>query len=364
MTDPLANLNISLAGVNPTVAPQGKRRYLLKYIAPNEFALQIDNSSLEVFNTCPRSAEYQLVHARGAPPSPPLTYGGGVHDGLEYWYKNQGGATSPSTLEDVIRDSIRASEHSFEQNPIPLGEWRTADKCSDTLQRYFKHYGTKEPFELLKDADGNSAVEIPFSLPLGVIEQAEIVTTDYTFADIVDPDTYSHPSTAKVAFSKIHVYWTGKMDLAARMDGANWIIDHKTTSMLGPSFYRHFELSGQTIGYTWAGEQIFGEKFAGLMVNVIVGRKPTKSGVGCTFERQRFYYRQDQVDEWADNTLTLCSDFIACLARDNFPMSVSWCMGKYGACKYHDVCTLPKDQRHFMLNSDQYADNTWTPLHK
>lgn len=369
MNDPLASLNINISDV-PKPKPQGKRRYLLKYLAPNEFALQIDNSSLEVFNTCPRSAEYQLVHGRGAPPSPALTYGGAIHEGLEYWYKNKHLIKNGRSHDDVLADTLRASEPPFEENPIPLGEWRTMDRCHDTLVKYTKHYGEEESFNLLCH-DNKRAVEIPFSLPLGVIDQPSVVETDWTFEELVDPDTWPDQENAtslvddgkrRVLFKKIHVYWTGKIDLAVHMDGSNWIVDHKTTSMLGPTFYGHFQLSNQTIGYTWAGEQIFGHPFAGLMVNVIVGRKPTKTGTPTAFERQRFYYRRDQIEEWKLNTLTLCSDFIANLSRSYFPMSPAWCMGKYGKCKYHDVCTLAEDQREFMLQSDQYADNTWSPL--
>lgn len=364
----IPNLYIPTEDIDNTPAPLGRKRYLLKHIEGTTFGLQIDNSSLEVFNTCPRSAEYALVKGRKVPTSAALTYGSAIHEGLERWYKSFPSLTRENE-DDVIRDVLTASQKPFENNSPGLEEWRTPDRAQDTLQRYIKHYTRNEAFDLLTLND-QPAVEIPFSLPLGVVDLGGEHELEYSWADIVDPDSWpSHFDTedvdysaANVIVSEIHVYWTGKMDIAASMDGANWVIDHKTSSMVGPTFYNHFQLSGQTVGYTWAAQQIFNQPFAGLMVNVIVGRKPTKTGVPTAFERQRFYYTADRVSEWESNTLTLVSDFMTSLIRNNFPMNPSWCAGKYGMCKYHEVCTLPRNQRSFALSSDVYTDNTWSPL--
>lgn len=357
------DLTLDLSSVPKPPEPVGKRRYLLKAVEDrhHEFVLQIDNSSMEVFDTCPRSSQFSLVFSRTNRPSPALTYGGAFHDALETYYKLPNKYQRPLPEESLLK-VLESTAYEFSLNPPQMGEWRTEDRCHEELTRYINHYPT-EPFKLL-ELNGEPCVELPFSLPLGVIEQPDVLETEYTWDEIVDPDTWPNESVApaKVAFKKIHVYWTGKIDLAVSMDGGNWIVDHKTTSMLGPTFYDHFKLSSQTIGYTWAGRQIFNERFNGLMVNVIANRKKTRTGTGSSFERQRFYYRDDQVEEWKENTLHRVSDFIANLARDYFPMSPAWCMGKYGRCKYHSVCTLPPNQRYDALHSDEFANNTWTPL--
>jgi len=82
---PSLNLNDTITKRNPV----GARRFLLQYDKPGEFNLQIDNSSLEVFNACAKSAEYKLVDAREAPPKAALTYGSAVHEGLEVYYREK-----------------------------------------------------------------------------------------------------------------------------------------------------------------------------------------------------------------------------------------------------------------------------------
>lgn len=342
----MSEINIDLAGINTKIKERdGAKRTLLTTIdgSDNDFALQIDNTSLEVFNACPRSAEYRLVHGRVPASTAALIYGGWIHEGLEEWYRTK---DETLMLEKAMEAIGTDGEH------FPLNEWRTPDRCMDTLQRYVRHYDS-EPFKLLEH-NGKPAVEIPFSLPLGVIPlQCEVDPA------IVDgADTEASP----IYVNDVHVYWTGKIDLMIHLDERNWILDHKTSSMVGPTFWDQFSLSNQTIGYCWAGEQIYGSKFAGLVVNAIVGRKQTRTGIPTAFERQRFYYRPDQVAEWEANTMTLVSDFLANLHRNDFPMTTSWCVGKYGKCKYHGVCTLPKEQRMLSLYSDEFVDNTWSPL--
>lgn len=338
-------LNIDLSKVQTKSRPLGQKRVLLQHKEKNDYILQIDNSSLESFNYCPRNSEYSLVHGRVLPAVSALVYGSAIHNGLEYWYKT---VDLDMEHEDRVQRMLTCASETFQQESyIPqMSEWRTIDRCHDTLLRYVKHYDG-EDLKVLSH-NGRPAVETAFSLPMGVLE--------------VESDVELDGNVFRV--DNIHVYWTGKIDLLVAQDNKRWIVDHKTTSMTGPTFYEHFMLSGQMLGYTWAAQEIFGEKPLGAMVNVIYGRPVTRTGTHTKFERERFPYRQDQIDEWKENTFTLVGDFVSNLIRNNFPMATSNCMGKYGKCKYHDVCTLPANQRMSMLNSDQFSDNTWSPLNK
>lgn len=340
-------MNIELHNVHTTTPTKGNRRPLLNHLDGNDYVLQIDNTSLETFNTCPRSAYYRLVRGRVTPTSAALQYGSAIHAGLERWYSTVDSDFSDQQREVMMLEDAVADFGDFDSG---FNEWRTPDRACDTLQKYIRHYG-EEDFDILDDH-----VETPFSLPLGVVPFDGFVKAEY-----IDKPIGATPE-GLVHVDGIHVYWTGKIDLCVKRQGAHWIVDHKTTSMLGPTFWEHFHLSNQTIGYVWAANQMFGERFAGLGVNCIASRKPTKTGTPTEFHRQYFPYRDDQVEEWETNTMHLVADFLANLRRDYFPMTTAWCMGKYGKCKYHDVCTLPLAQRDSLLYSDIYSDNTWTPL--
>ena len=351
--------------VTKPVQPAGNRRYLLKQVAdtPNTFTLQIDNSSLEVFNACARSAEYKLVHARQGGEKPALVYGGAIHDGLEHYYKNFHLPQYTVARDTLKEEMFEKASKKYETYSPPLGEWRTLDRACDTLSKYLNEY-KDEPFKV-RQVDDTPQVEIPFSLPLTVVDFGPgAQATEYTFSELVDPETWlpdQHPDS-NVILKEVRVYWTGKIDVVIDLDMQSWIMDHKTSSMVGPTFFKDFELSQQTLGYCWAAEQIYNERFAGLLVNVLVGRKPTKTGIPTAFERQRYHYRQDQIDEWQQDVTTLVSDFVANLARSNFPKMTKWCVGKYGLCEYHEVCSLPPHTRLPILFSDSFVDSTWSPL--
>jgi len=355
---PSLNLNDTITKRNPV----GARRFLLQYDKPGEFNLQIDNSSLEVFNACAKSAEYKLVDAREAPPKAALTYGSAVHEGLEVYYRDKTLGIKSDT--EMRQDMFAAAQVPFEKQPVPLDEWRTSDRAIDTLQRYMKHYEHEDI--VVQTRDNVPLVEMPFSLPLTVLEYAP-TQLNWKFSELVDPSTYPDELADKpVEVNRINVYWTGKIDLVLTLDGRDtWISDHKTTSMLGGTYWADFELSNQTIGYNWAGWKIIGELPRGLLLNVIYSRPPLKSGLVKTeFHRHRYYYRQDQIEEWEYNTSILVSDFCSNLLRGEFPMMFRWCVGKYGVCPYHDVCKSPASQRRMVLNTDLYSDVTWSPLNK
>jgi len=347
----LPSIDLSSVSLAEPTLP-GHRRYLLQYISPGVFALQIDNSSLEVFCTCPRAAEYKLVHARESGGSAALVYGGAVHIGLETWYKH---ADEPSFWDEALP----LIEDTFSKTPPPLGEWRTFEKCIDTLQRYIKKYPT-EPFSI-QTYNGQPQIERAFSLPLTVVELN--VQTDYSFSSIVDPDTYPlELADQPVYISEVHVYWTGKIDMLIDLDSRPYILDHKTTSVAGPQYFKEYELSQQTIGYCWAASRLYGAPITDFLLNCIIGRKPTPSGVGCEFTRQRYNYRPDQITEWETNITVLVSDFLSNLARGFFPQATKWCFGKYGECPYFQTCTLPPSHRMAMLTSSAYRNVTWSPL--
>lgn len=312
---------------------------------PDVYSLQIDNSSLEVFTTCPRSAEYKLVQSRTSPTRSPLVYGGAIHAGLEAHYRNE-------PEENVYRAVI---DHFDKEKFISL-DWRTPDRAIDTLQRYRKRYLVDE-FNPAPEE-----IEIPFSLPLTSFELDDFLAYGPELLTNLPAPSRFEAGLDSLYVKRIDVYWTGKIDILTRSQGELTLIDHKTTSMVGPTFWKDFELSSQFIGYVWAGQQIKGESITSAWVNAIIGRAPTKTGVGTDFERNRFRYTAEQVQEWEDETKMIVGDFIANLCRGKFPKHTKWCVGKYGVCAYHDVCSLPSKARQSALSSDIYANNTWSPL--
>lgn len=327
----------------------------------HDYILEIDNSSLEYFNTCARSAEYQLVLRHGFAGSSATRYGGAIHNFLERRYKGT------SFQENVSLMSLEFS--SFP--PMDVEEWRTLDHAITAMEQYDAFYKNDTRFypEALPP-DGKRLVEIPFRLPLTVIEVD--ATINYPKNLLVEGSEHDGPFKV----GRIHVYWTGKMDAlgwgAAANEDTNFpaVLDHKTTSMVGPTFFKDFELSQQVIGYVWAARRLpsvdpkFSERFLhtrDFYLDTIVGRKPTRTGVQNEFILQRYTYTDERIEEWHENVQHLIADFLSHLLRGFFPMQTKQCVGKYGVCPFHDVCVLPKDMRLTHLRA-AFPRVTWSPL--
>lgn len=299
-----------------------------------EGIMKISNTSLEYFTTCARSAEYYLLRQRRiARPASALTFGAAIHEALALFhtkYESQG----PDSWAGFFQEAEKLLIPYFQE--VPEDEWRTLERAQRSLASYLASLDEDSlPLTPLVK-DGGFLAETSFEVPIGEVE-------------------FNHEFQG-VFHKNLKVIWKGRFDLIVEHREKLWVVDHKTTSFVGPSFFLDFENSSQTLGYTWAAEKILGRPVEGLLLNALVIRKPTKTGVGFELQRKYFPYCLDRVNEWAFNTLTLVSDFLSHLKRGYFPMETKWCVGKYGPCQYLDVCTLAASQRETMLASNFYEN--------
>lgn len=361
--------SVALRPESPISRP---RRELLTLIpgTTDEYLLVIDNSSIETFTTCPRYAMWHLFYARESHArNAALTYGGAIHVGLEHVERDEGktqlpnSATYPEARIWSDLDTAQSVLRYFTENPSPPDEYRTPTTALEVLA----HYRVRKSFpdyqwNVLSDSNG-LLIERAFELPLGVLE----VNTE------IQLPIWDTPRRV----SRIHVAWSGRIDLVAECNFRNRIVDNKTTSIAGDQFTQDFQLSNQTIGYLWAARQLWPDlDITGFCLNALHLRKHTL-GQGLLspgprggkppleFFRAYFDYTPALVEQWADNALVLVEDFVHCLVRDYFPLHTKWCFNKYGKCQYHDICTIedPETRVRFLM-SDAFKDVTWDPTHK
>ena len=347
----------------------------------------IDNSSCEKFVTCPQSAYNYLVLGReGQTRSAALTFGGALHAGLEKfleWQWCQQGAMPARGVTFCNPDvqDLAIVKH-FCENPLPLDifpDYRTVESCLEVMKHYrFQAQLPDYQWEILSDASG-PVVERAFELPLGVLEVgAEIDMPWLEFAELTatgNSVTTGFPARKKVFVSHIHVAWSGRVDAIVHANGMARICDHKTASdkrYLNPQKYH---LANQTIGYVWAAKQLFPSlDVKGFLLNGIIFRKPTGAGSifdkgprggepALSFARYYYEYSDERLLWWANNALTIVSDFIHCLTRNEFPSHTAWCHGTYGPCPYLEVCEQDSPaMREALINSDRYKTVTWNPV--
>lgn len=354
------NLDITLptsaVAIHPVdLIPKPRRELLTPLPEEGHYLLVVDNSAIETFTTCPRYAQYYLTYAREAHArNAALTFGGAVHKGCEAieLLEATGQSSETETAQKVLRF--------FTENPAPPDEYRTPQNALELLA----HYRVRKTFpdyqwKVLSD-DGGLLVERAFEVPLGVLQ----VDTD------IQLPIWDSPRRVRA----VHVAWSGRIDLVAECNNKNRVVDNKTSSIGGDQFIQDFQLSNQTIGYVWAARQLWPDlNIDGFCLNAFHLKKPS-AGKGLmetgprggppalSFFRAYFDYSNTRIAQWEHNAMTLCEDFVHCLVRDEFPMHVKWCFGKYGKCQFHDICTIDEPEiRMKMLQSDAYKDVTWNP---
>lgn len=361
------NIPLNDVSVRPTQSPGDFRKLLQKTDEEGVYVLQIDNSSTELTTTCMRRALMGLLLGRVQGDKPALTYGSGIHLAMEYFYEYRDFEDRDSLLLGMIEAGQKAFIHD-----VPLEEWRTPDRLADALAFYVKT-NHEDPMTVVWEG-ASAQIERAFSLPLCQIDVGGKVplcpkwdndepvfsTTDDFYEALVD----GHLPGEVPVIKKILVYWTGRLDMLAQQNERTWIVDHKTSSIMGSAFWNNFKISSQMRGYKWAADQIWPDhEIEGVCVNVIVGRRPTRTGTSDEHQRRFFHYPEWSIEEWKRETQTVVSDFIGCLLRGKFPQSTAWCVGKYGTCEYFDVCTVAPALRHLALNTGEFQDNVWSPLH-
>ena len=160
-------------------------------------------------------------------------------------------------------------------------------------------------------------------------------------------------------------YWTGRVDAVVKYKGKLWILDHKTSSMLGDKFLDDKMRSNQFIGYWYALNDViekqFGEPLAGVLLNVIcTGRKEV------AFETYELPFSKWQIDEWLEETTFRLKTIVKFLV-DIYYKKTEWsmierelCVTKYGKCPFFDACnTVARARDSVLLNS--FDEQHWNP---
>ena len=308
--------------------------------------LFIDNSTFETFSTCPRQGEYYFCRKREtAGTRPALFFGDLIHKALEHRYKTEFPYHQTPAVE---AEMVGILEKGYETYTPPDGEFRTLSFGVELINTY----GVKYPFEGFQVY--NNMVERSFAIPIGEVEiNADVL--------VLNPDTFE---TSVRHLKKIHIIWTGKIDLVIQQNNVDGLMcaDHKTTSMMGPSFFKDFELSHPMLGYNWAARHITGQPVIGHMMNAIATRKPTRTGTSLEMVRQFYRVEDHQLEEWRMDTMHAVTSIVSQIVGGYLPKHTKWCLGKYGECQYHKVCTMRPEHREIMLSSGEYQDVTWSPL--
>lgn len=327
-----------------TTEPPKRMMRVTKDPVSGKYLVEINFSSLDIIQTCPKKAYYALH--RGLIPkegSMATTFGKGIHKALEIMYAYPREArTLPSnykskilmmcqgqTLDDEQSSFVYQATRGFIDETASLASLPIEDKRSLVnggwlLGEYFESRWN-DPYEVLF-IDGKPQVE-----------------------SLLETDIYED--------SKMKIRFFGTVDaiFENKSTGQLVVCDHKTTSaMYIGQFLDRTKPNHQYTAYIHLAQQCLGLNTENFMINVFqVKPKPkTSRGKGPDFLHVITKRTPEDIEDMIQSTAYYVSQYIHWLEDGYWPFGTVNSCGNYGKCTYLDVCASPNAIKESILDAN------------
>lgn len=289
------------------------------------FPVAIDSTTLGTFRSCPQKMFRQYMqHWKPAAESVHLIAGGAFAEGIEAARTSfyQHGASA----EDAVAAGLGALISKYGDFECPADSAKSLERTAGALEFYFEQYPLgADGATPLQFSDGRHGIEFSFAQPLPI----------------------DHPVTGEPLF------YTGRADMIAEAYGGVYIYDEKTTSSLGPSWAKQWEMRSQFTGYCWAARE-FGLNPQGVCIRGVSILK-TKYDT-----QQVLSYRSPyEIDRWLDQTCRDIERMIECWKQGYWDYNLDHACSEYGGCALQSVCKSSDPEAWL---STYFVQRVWDPL--
>lgn len=293
---------------------------------------------LSQFQTCP--ANYFLRIQQGWVPrrkSAALGFGGAAHEGLAAWYKT-----------GELGKALAAIDAAWD-NAMPIDDWRTKAKCVTVMIEYTKQY----PAETFTPILGPSGpmIEVPFVLDTGMFLDCPNCGHPADKGDgVLIPGNTD--TCAECGEPLEQIEYGGIFDGLVDFSGQTYVLEHKTTSMMGGGYFDQFKPNNQVSGYIWGASCLSGRRVQGAIINAIGVYKVGKT----KFERSITSRNVTDLDEWLKYVRYWCNRIKEAERTGVWAMNTQACT-LYGKCSFHSVHILSHEaERQKRLDMDYVVD--------
>lgn len=305
----------------------------------------IDNTCRSAFRKCEKYWYYQnILRIKPAEPSIHLHAGGAFAKGLEIArrsYYEQG-----MSSEDAIAQGVIAATSFWGDFPEYEHSNKSLSRTLAAIPYYFSVWKLEEDFiRPYVSGTGPHGIEFSFALPI------EDENGNY----ILHPDT-GNPVLYGGRFDMLAVVDSDTLPGAGR--GTIFVEDEKTTSQLGDSWRKQWNLDSQFTGYCWAARS-YGLPVAGAIIR---GISFLKNGNG---NAEAIVFRPEwQIARWHKELVRDVKRMIELYRQGDDDVSMaldkSICQN-YGGCSYSILCESPNPDNWIPLH---FVENTWNPMDK
>jgi len=289
------------------------------------FPHTFDSTMLGAFRSCKHKMFRSYVeHWKPKSESVHLVAGGAFAKGIEIARKafyEQG-----KSKEDAEGAGLNALLVAYGDFECPAESAKSANRTAGALEFYFERYPLGDCGATpLTFADGKRAIEFSFAEPLDIL----------------------HPVTGDP------ILYTGRADMLAEFAGGNYCVDEKTTSSLGASWSKQWEMRSQFTGYQWAANR------AGINVQGTLVRGVSILKTKYDTLQHVTYRSQYEVDRWYGQVLRDIQAAIGCWREGYWDFALDHACAEYGGCSMTNVCKSATPEDWLPM---YFEKRVWDPL--
>jgi len=289
------------------------------------FPIAIDSTMLGAFRSCPQKMfRAYMEHWKPQAESVHLVAGGAFADGIEAARRAFYEENLPAA--DAVAIGLEALIHRYGDFECPPDSAKSLERTAGALEFYFANYPLgADGAEPVLFPNGKRGIEFSFACPLPV----------------------NHPISGEP------ILYTGRSDMIAEAFGGVYIYDEKTTSSLGPTWSRQWDMRSQFTGYCWAAKE-FGLNPSGVVVRGVSILK-TKYDT-----QQAITYRSGfEIDRWIDQSCRDIERMIQAWKEGHWDYNLDHACTEYGGCGFVNVCKSAEPQNWLEL---YFRQRVWDPL--
>lgn len=289
------------------------------------FPHAVDSTMLAAFRSCPQKMFRTYVeHWKPKMESVHLVAGGAFAKGIEVarkaFYDDGRDRESSEAL------GIEALLKAYGDFECPPDSAKSLERTAGALEFYFTNYPLgNDGLDPVRLASGQRAIEFSFAEPLGV----------------------NHPVTGDP------ILYTGRSDCIGEFAGSIYAVDEKTTSSLGASWSRQWEMRGQFTGYVWAARRT-GLDVTGAMVRGV-------SILKTKYDTQQVvtYRSPHEIELWLNQTERDIRRMIECWSEGYWDYAIDHACQEYGGCSMVQVCKSSNPESWLPMS---FEKRVWDPL--
>jgi len=279
---------------------------------------------MAAFRACPRKMAWEHIHHfKPRTPNVHLHAGGAYAHGLEVARRAFFERGEPA--EDSVAMGLQALMQFYGSFECPEDSPKSLERTAGALLYYFERYPLEEEKAIPSHLADRRGIEFSFTEPLPI----------------------DHPETGEP------LLYCGRMDQIVDFAGARYGEDDKTTSQLGASWPRQWDLRSQFTGYCWGAARA-GYPLQGFIIRGVSILKTKYDTLEAITYRPQF-----MIDRWEAQLLRDVKRAIQCWEEGYWDYNLDESCQAFGGCIFRKACMSDDPQPWLEVD---FIRRKWDPV--